>query len=328
MSNKTDTTDILQELATRRTSRRTLLATAGLAGIGALGANSLTASAQQRSKGRTFNRGVPDADILNFALNLEYLEAEYYLYSAFGNGLNEMDTFGTGTRGIVIGGNEDSASTTFRPRAVPFATQSFREYAEEIARDEEAHVKFLRSALGLGAVARPTIDITTSFTKAAVAAGVIQQGETFDPYANENNFLLGAFIFEDVGVTAYKGAAPLINNPAILEAAAGLLAVEAYHASEVRTLLFARGRMNPELQLIETVQRISDLRDTADNVDGISDDRDQGVVDANGRANIVPTDANALAYSRTVAQVLNIVYLGGESAGFGFFPNRLNGNIR
>ncbi len=130
------------------------------------------------------------------------------------------------------------------------------------------------------------------------------------------SFLLGAFIFEDVGVTAYKGAAPLIRNRAVLEAAAGILAVEAYHAGMIRTVLNSRNR-------VRETRLISDLRDAADG----RGDRDQGIR-LDGRANIVPSDANGLAFSRTTQQVLNIVYLGGAAANFGFFPDRLNGNIR
>ncbi len=283
-----------------RSNRRRFLTQAGIAGIaglGVLGANSLTAVAQ----------GAPsDADVLNFALNLEYLEAEFYIRATTGSGLNDADTTGTGTRGAVTGG-----------RQVTFASDAVRQFANEIAADEMAHVKFLRGALGSAAVARPAIDLQASFTAAARAAGVVGPTGTFDPYADDNSFLLAAFIFEDVGVTAFKGAAPLISNKTFLEAAAGILAVEAYHAGLIRTTLFARGLATP-------VQQISDARDSLDG----TTDLDQGILDANRQANIVPTDANGLAFSRTTGQVLNVVYLTAQAQRQGgFFPQGVNGTL-
>ncbi|HEV2675318.1 MAG TPA: ferritin-like domain-containing protein [Aliidongia sp.] len=244
-----------------------------------------------------------DANILNFALNLEYLEAEFYVRAAFGKGLHIEDVIGVGGLGPVTGG-----------RAVPFATPALQQFVNEIARDEYAHVKFLRKALGSAAVSRPTIDLTQSFTTAARAAGVIGPGQTFDPFADENSFLLAAYIFEDVGVTAYHGAAPFITNKDYLLAAAGILGTEAYHAAEIRTLIYQRGLAVP-------AEKITHLRINASGADD-----DQGVI-SDGQANIVPTDANGLVYARTPDQVLNIVYLGGAAGHFGFFPKRLNGAI-
>jgi len=254
--------------------------------------------------GRAQAAGAPtDADILNFALNLEYLEAEYYLFAVNGIGLSASDIGGVGTTGNVIGG-----------AAVPFQTPAIQQYAKGIANDELAHVEFLRSALGSAAVARPEIDLYNSFNTLWTAAGLIQPGQTFNPFENELNFLLGAYVFEDVGVTAYNGAAPLIQSKTYLGAAASILAVEAYHAGSIRTLLY-------EAQQGAATAAISAVRAAAS---GASDD--QGVV-VNGVANITPTNVDALAFSRTTTQVLNIVYLGGASGGYGFFPQGLNGTI-
>lgn len=293
--------NLVEVLKSRRHSRRDALSKL-IAGTAALGT---IASTTSQSQAQTPDI---DVDVLNFALNLEYLEAEYYVYAVTGAGIQNQ---GAGITGVGTPG-----TVTIKPNPrVPFATSALAQYASEIASDELAHVKFLRSALGQAAVARPAIDLQGSFAAAAQAAGL---GAGFDPFANEVNFLIGAFVFEDVGVTAYKGAAPLITNKAYLEAAAGILAVEAYHAGIVRTLLYQLGATTRA-----AAQAVSDLRDA---VDGPTD-LDQGVTRGNNIANLVPTDANGIAFSRSTQQVLNIVYLGGPTPG-GFFPAGLNGSIK
>ena len=264
-------------------------------------------------------QAVSDTDVLNFALNLEYLEAQFYSYAVFGTGLSNDLLTGTGTQGAVIGG-----------RKVNFNDPIVAQYAKEIANDEIAHVKFLRGALdaaGGAQVAQPAIDVGTdpngAFSSAARAAGLVGPGESFDPYANDENFLLGAFIFEDVGVTAYKGAAPLLANKTYTEAAAGILAVEAYHASIVRTTLYRKGIDTPAL--VDATEKISAARDS---LDGPTDD-DQGIKNIGAASNIVPLDKNGLAFSRSTGQVLNIVYLNNASVmKGGFFPNGVNGAIK
>lgn len=259
-----------------------------------------------------------DVDVLNFALNLEYLEAAFYL-AAVGR-LSELNAAGGGNAAINLPSGFDGS------KAITGLSDAVMQYADEIATDELLHVKTLRGALGAKAVARPVLDLNTSFLAAGNMAskGAITG---FNPYANELFFLHGAFVFEDVGVTAYHGAARLLTDDTaggVIDTAAGILAVEAYHASEIRTLLYAQKdvQVTPALKVSDVVKAISDLRGS------VGGGKDQGILDAKGKANIIVTDdTTGVAYGRSTAEVLAIVYLGGSGKG-GFFPNGLNGNIK
>lgn len=316
MSDESVLIGVLQKRAQKLEDRRHFFRKTGGVAVGMAGGAILTACGGGGGDAIAQASGPTDEEILNFALNLEYLESQFYHYAVFGTGLAANLQGGKGTQGAVIGG-----------RAVSFRDPVVAQYAKEIAQDEIAHVAFLRQALGAAAVAQPQIDIggtdpNGAFSVAARAAGLVGPGVAFDPYASDENFLLGAFIFEDVGVTAYKGAAPLITNKTYLEAAAGILAAEAYHAGLVRTVLYAKGLAAPALR--DAAGAISNARDS---LDGASD-VDQGITGDATTSNIVPLDANGIAYSRSPGDVLNIVYLNKDAAAKGgFFPSGVNGAL-
>ena len=312
----TDTTTPPQPPAS---TRRRFLEVAGLMGAGAVlsGCTDVIATNPQKQN--------LDAVIFNFALNLEYLEAAFYL-AAVGK-LEMLDAAGGSSAKVIL----PSGFTGKGGQGVNFSSAEVRAYAEEVAMDELAHVKVIRQVLGSAAVAQPTLDLGPAFAAAGNAAsgGKIT---AFNPYANDLFFLHGAFIFEDVGVSAYKGAARLLVDDSAggnLENAAGILAVEAYHSGMIRTLLYQQRNTVAAagLTVTQIVEAISNLRDA---VDG-ADDRDQGIVSGtNGaQANIVLADANAIAYSRTPRQVANIVFLDttGKATRGGFFPEGLSGDF-
>ena len=165
--------EVLEDRAKRREDRRAFIQNFGA--YAAAGVGIAAAAFGSKALAQTV---VTDADILNFALNLEYLEAQFYSFAVNGTGLPNSSLTGTGTQGAVTGG-----------RQVAFTDPVVAQYAREIAQDEIAHVNFLRTALGSAAIAQPAIDIGTApagaFSSAARAAGLVGEGQSFDPYAND-----------------------------------------------------------------------------------------------------------------------------------------------
>ena len=168
-------------------------------------------------------------------MNLEYLEAEFYTAITTGRTIAQMGigTSGVGTEGPTVGGGKVALS------------QPVMNLAVELAADEQAHVRLLRGALGANAVAKPTIDFT--------AAGV----------RDETSFLLAARLLEDVGVSAYTGAAPNLTNPEILSIAARILGTEAEHTGAIRFFITQYTAIRPPGRIAKTSSTVLFRRNRA-----------------------------------------------------------------
>lgn len=143
--------------------------------------------------------------VLQFALTLEYLEAEFY-------------TKAVASGGLIPAGAAMGAITTIRDH-------------------ENQHVAFLKTtleSLGKTPVSKPTFDFS--------AGKGTNTGPFADVFSNYDTFLAVAQTFEDTGVRAYKGqAGALLRTGPILTAALNIHSVEARHASHIRQMRKARG---------------------------------------------------------------------------------------
>ncbi|RZK24401.1 MAG: ferritin-like domain-containing protein [Hymenobacter sp.] len=167
----------------------------------------LTAAALPLAVGAIFNKayaqtpvGLAVNDVLNFALKLEYLEMYFYQQRTALTGLSSAN----------------SAALTL------------------IATDEANHVKFLRTTLGSAAIADPTLAAFDYSGGKGTGTGPFADWRT-----NPVTYLALAQSFEDTGVRAYKGAAPLASvmaNTTVLTAALNIHSVEARHASHIRAM--------------------------------------------------------------------------------------------
>lgn len=253
-------------------NRRKFLRNVGLTGLGLAGAGVLGNRLVHQATVQA--AAYSDADILNFALNLEYLEAEFYVMASYGTTL-----VGLG----VISSSEESGPTTGGNKVPNFGSSPYATMATALRNHEVAHVEYLRAALGSAAVKKPAINLN------ALGFGFM------DVY----NFLKLARIFEDVGVSAYLGAAPSISSSTYLAAAGAILSTEAFHSGAIRQACVMNNVSSPAVDSM-------DVPPTAQNYFDV--------------------DKNALAIPRTPQEVLKIVYGGGTSSG-GFFPQGLNGGI-
>jgi hypothetical protein len=178
-------------------TRLGFLKKAGLAGGGLIGGGALLsaltpAAAMAAGKGRppaSFGKG--DIGILNYALTLEYLEAAFY--------------------------NEATAN---QKKKTFIKDKQAQVFLKLVTADENAHVAFLKKALGSKAIAAPKVDFG---------------GTT----ANEASFIKTAVALENTGVGAYSGQALNIVNPAYAAAALSIWSIEARHASVAGLLLKA-----------------------------------------------------------------------------------------
>lgn len=260
----------LERLVSSPLARRDFAKRMMIGSVAAVGAVALGSSTDLLAQ------SITDVDILNFALNLEYLEGEFYSVATSGKRLSEIGVgvTGKGRAGETTGGSKVSLDDRIGT------------IASQITLDEQTHVAFLRAALKGDAVAKPAINL------AALGVG----------FNNQAEFLTVAQIFEDVGVSAYLGAAPLIKSAAILAAAGGIGFTEAQHGGVLRLLASDNKLQVPQVdgKAIPTFPLPA------------------------GRLFFV--DGNGLSPARTTSEVLKIVYAGGTSSG-GFFPNGVNGTI-
>ncbi len=157
-------------------------------------------------------------DVLNFALNLEYLEASLYL-SVVGSTLSAAD----------MGSNP--GTITGAPGKLTLTLNSLQ-IANALAVDELHHIELLRNtitSLGGTPVSMPSINLAA---KGAVTTEAL--------------FLATARQFTAVGNSAYAGSAQyLVSNPQVLTAAAAILGAEGQHAGALNYACETAGVVSP-----------------------------------------------------------------------------------
>ncbi len=193
--------------------RNFLTAFAGVA-AGATLASGRSASAQSATV-------PPIVDVLNFALNFEYLEANFYSLAATGSGLSAAD-MGTG-----------AVAPQGAPGKLPLDAVTLA-IAQGLTQDERNHVELLRAAitsLGGTPIPQPLINYA--------AKGVV---------TTQAQFLTAARQFTALGNSAYVGSAQfLVSNPGVLTTAAQILGAEGQHLGALNYQSIVQNLVSPAI---------------------------------------------------------------------------------
>jgi hypothetical protein len=269
---------IIEEALANSSNRRGLLKKLAIAGA-AMGATQVPSPGQAAPA---------PSDVVQFALNLEYLEAEFYSIATTGQTLQD--------RGVPISGNGNSGPTTTSFGQVNLGNNLVltSATARDIADDEIAHVMDLRAALtanNIIPIAKPAINLDAL---ASMGASL----------ANQQSFLVLARVFEDIGVSAYSGGASFLSGSPYLMAAARILAVEGQHTGNIRLEIARLGIPTFPLDGADTPPPPS------------------------GSNSFSTNKANGLCAFRTPGQVLYLAYgLQANVTSGGFFPAGVNGAL-
>ncbi|XP_068659859.1 ferritin-like catalase Nec2 [Aristolochia californica] len=262
-----------------------------------------------------------DIDLLQFALNLEYLEAEWFLFGALGHGLDTI------AKDLVMGG---PAAIGAHRANIDDAT---RRIIEEFGYQEIAHLREITKVFG--GFPRPWLDLS-SYNFARLFDEAVGQTlrPPFDPYENTINYLLGSYVIPYVGLVGYVGANQNIYGHRAKRILAGLLGVEAGQDAVIRTMLYERSDQVVQpynFTVAEFTVYLSDLRNRL----AMCTNKDEGLVvplelgaENKTSSNILAANRKSLAHTRTPAQILRIVYsTSDEGKPGGFFPLGCNGKI-
>lgn len=274
----------------------------------------------------TYHPGGPvpamDADILNFALNVEYFECEFFMGALYGAGLDKFAPHLTGGGPPPIGLEIANLDPPTRDIVLQFGLQ------------EIGHIRAIQETVK-DPIPRPQLDLgVKAWAKFFEEALGYRLSPPFNPYANSVNYVIAMYCIPYVGLTGYVGGNPNITSHTAKRLVAGLLGVEAGQDAVIRYWLYERGHLQVypyTITVAEMTGKISNLR----NCLGKTGIVDEGVIvpkelGAEGRVNgnILSADTNSLAYIRTPGEVLRVLYgTGNESIPGGFYPLGANGRI-